>query len=176
MDLMWLTITSTILSLIAFPSLMGLLWKDLHDKKKENSEERKRKRTEELKASVREVVVEEIAPIKKSVESVDAKLDLVSNGTLSTLRNEIKNCFYECVDKGYRNDYDFKNIYELYESYVGLGGNSFIKDIMNRFESLPTKDEFERKNGFVQTPIEPASMQKIRVQKIKTEGVHADGK
>ena len=39
-----------------------------------------------------------------------------------------------------------------------------------------TKDEFERKNGFVQTPIEPASMPKIRVQKIKTEGVHTDGK
>jgi hypothetical protein len=176
MDLMWLTIVSAVLNLIAFPSLMGILWKDLHDKKKENSEERKKKRTDELKASVREVVVEEITPIKRSVESVDSKLDLVSNGTLSTLRNEIKNCFYECVDKGYRNDYDFKNIYELYESYVGLGGNSFIKDIMNRFESLPTKDEFDRKNGFEQAPVDPVPMQKIRVQKIKTEGVHTDGK
>ena len=176
MDLTWLTIVTSIASLLSIPSLFAIIWKDLHDKKKENSEERMRKKTEELKESVREVVVEEITPIKRSMDSVDSKLDLVSNGTLSTLRNEIKNCFYECADKGYRNDYDFKNIYELYESYVGLGGNSFIKDIMNRFESLPTKDEFDRKNGFEQSLVESAHMQKIRVQKTKTEGVHTDGK
>ena len=60
------------------------------------------------------------------------------------IRNDIKNCYYESLEKGYRNDYDFKNIHDLYEAYKNLGGNSFIEDIMVRFDKLPPKDVYKK--------------------------------
>jgi len=147
MDTSWIPVVSLIVSALSLPTIASLFWKDWHDKKKEKSEEAKEKREEELRKNVRAVVVEENEPIKKSIDRIDLKIDLVSEGTLCTLRNDIKNCFYECVDKGYRNDYDYQNIHDLYDAYKKLGGNSFIEDVMYRFDKLPPKEEFVRHKG-----------------------------
>ena len=141
----WYQVISLIVSIFAIPTLIGLIWKDIFEKRKENSEKQKAKRRAEFQENVREVIREENEPIKETIDCIDKKLDKVSDGTLCTLRNDIKDCFYGCVDKGYRNDYDFKNIHDLYEAYSNLNGNSFIEDIMIRFDALPSKEEFTNK-------------------------------
>jgi hypothetical protein len=140
----WFTVVSFIVSALSIPTLIGLVWKELIDKRKENSEERKKKRKEEFQENVREVIRAENEPIKKSINEMNNKVGLVSEGTLCSLRNDIKDCYYDCVEKGYRNDYDFQNIHDLYEAYISLGGNSFISDIMKRFDKIPSKDEYKK--------------------------------
>ncbi len=136
------TIISAISSLLAIPTIVGLLWKELFQYKKENSKKRKEEKKAELQQTIREVVQEEIKPVKGTVEKVDKKLDLVGNGTKYCLRNNIKNSFYGCFDKGYRNDYDYQDLIGMYHSYHDLGGNSFVDDIMERFDKLPPKEDF----------------------------------
>ena len=144
MDTNWISIVSLIVSIVAIPTLTGLVWKDIYNKRKENSEAKKAERKREFQENVREVIRAENKPIKEKIDCIDEKLDKVSDGTLSTLRNDIKNCYYESLEKGYRNDYDFKNIHDLYDDYKNLGGNSFIEDIMVRFDKLPPKDVYKK--------------------------------
>lgn len=65
----------------------------------------------------------------------------MSEGELSSLRNDILTCYYRCREKGYRGDWDYTNIHDLYDAYKQLHGNSFIDDVMKRFEALPAKEE-----------------------------------
>ena len=142
MDTTWITIVSFIITLTAFPTLVGIFWKEIFQNRKEKSAEAKKKRREELQASVREVIQEELKPVDESIKRLDKKVELVADGTVSSLRNDIKDCFYKCSEKGFRSDYDYKNIHSLYASYKNLGGNSFIDDIIHRFDALPPHDEF----------------------------------
>ena len=95
------------------------------------------KRSEELQ---RELSLQ-LGPIDKKLDAIEDKVNKSTNGTLSSLRNDILTCYYRCKEKGYRNDYDYQNIHDLFEAYEELGGNSFIKDIMNRFDHLPAKED-----------------------------------
>ena len=105
---------------------------------------RHEQRQEERRKEIKEVVTEVITPIIKEVEIINNKTDLNSGANLSTLRNDILTCYYRCVDKGYRNDYDYTNMHDMYDSYKKLQGNSFVKDIMVRFDALPTKEEYDK--------------------------------
>ena len=107
-------------------------------------------------------------------------MDLISNGTLCSLRNTIKNCYYDCLNKGYRNDYDFENIHALFKAYKDLDGNSFIEDIMNRFDKLPSKDEYmrrkkEEENSIFKGVIAPKPTPQIRVQKVAPKATNKKG-
>ena len=79
--------------------------------------------------------------LSKRIDPINQKLDVLSNGTLSSLRNDILTCYYRCREKGYRGNWDYTNIHDLYDAYVDLDGNSFVEDLMNRFDSLPAKEE-----------------------------------
>ena len=143
----WYQIVTMIVSVLSLPTIMALIWKDLWDRKKANSEKNQQARKEELRNEYRTVFKEEIAPIANQISQIDQNLKLVTEGTLSTLRSEILRCYYSCVDKGYRTDYDYQNIHELYEAYNGLHGNSFVHDVVNRFNELPTKEEIKKSGG-----------------------------
>jgi len=101
-------------------------------------------RTEERKKEINEAVENGLKPLEDSINKLDRKVGLISNGTLSTLRNDILTCYYRCLEKGYRNDYDTTNLLDLNKAYKDLDGNSFISDVVARFRALPTKEEFER--------------------------------
>lgn len=147
----WYNIITLIFSALGLSTIVGLFWKDLHDKKakerEENSDRIKKQKKQEQKDAIREVLDEVFAPACTTMgvrlDVLDKKIDLLSGGTLSALRNDILKNYYQCRDKGYRNDYDFANMHDLYESYKDLGGNSFITDIMERFDALPTKEEYQ---------------------------------
>ena len=110
--------------------------KELEDYKKQEAEE---KFIERVDSTIQEA----IKPLTAKIDSLDSKLAATADGTLATLRNDILTCYYRCREKGYRNDYDYQNIHDLYEAYVALDGNSFVADIMERFDNLSVKEEIK---------------------------------
>lgn len=113
---------------------------------------RHEKRREEQKQEIREIVIESVKPINSQINNLSTKVDgindqlkKVEDGALSTLRNDILTCYYRCAEKGYCNDYDYTNIHHMYESYDVLKGNSFVADIVKRFDKLPRKEDIKSK-------------------------------
>lgn len=144
----WYNIVITILTILAIPTLFGLIWKDIYEKEKKKSAKNQNRRDQEELDTLRRVIQEEITPLKTKIDEMDKKLGKDSNGTLCTLRNDILRCYYECLQKGYRNDFDYTNIHDLDEAYKALNGNSFVADVMHRFDLLLTEEEFDqKKNG-----------------------------
>lgn len=141
----WLTIilalggTALINGVVAFVLSRTLYKKaEKRDRDSEELEElREQRRREERKQDLKLM----LNPIEVKIDNIDSKLEKVENGTLSSLRNDILTCYYRCKEKGYRNDYDYQNIHHLYEAYDELHGNSFIADIMSRFDKLPVKED-----------------------------------
>lgn len=100
---------------------------------------------QERKADVTQTIRDELAPLKEDIQELNDKVTKISGGSLSSLRNDILTYYYKCVDKGYRNDYDYTNMHDMFESYKDLKGNSFIQDIVERFDKLPTKETVKKK-------------------------------
>ena len=138
----YLQIISSVFSIVAFPSLIALIWKDLYTKKKAKGEHTKSLYEEERRKDMKEAIREELEPLHEDINNISNKLDQVSEGTVCVLRNAILQGYYSCAQKGYYNDNDYSNIHHLYETYTALGGNSFVADVMERFDSLPAKEEF----------------------------------
>ena len=82
-----------------------------------------------------------IKPVQDDMIEIKELINKIADGTLSTLRNDITACYYRCREKGYRNDYDYQNIHDMDDAYNDLGGNSYIADIMDRFDDLPVKED-----------------------------------
>ncbi len=122
-------------------------------KQKDEFEEfQKQKQDEETKTDMRHIVREELIPVREDIKGVDARIsrvednqEILKSGNIAALKNDILDAYYKCNKKGYRNDYDYQTVHTSFESYKGLGGNSFIEDVVARFDNLPTKEEWERK-------------------------------
>lgn len=143
----WLQIVSLVVSVLSLSTVSSLVWKDLHDKKVANSQHVKELKQKESAEQIRNIIAEEVKPICDKMDYINDRLEKIGNGTLSTLRNDILRCYYDCLGKGYRNDYDYENLHDLYDSYDELNGNSFVSDIMARFDALPTKEQFLKQKG-----------------------------
>ncbi len=140
----WYTIVTTVLTVLSIPTLFGLVWRDLYEKKKsDNAANKGRKEKEELEM-LRHAIKEEIKPLNQKIDKMGEKLDKVGDGTKCTLRNDILKFYYECCAKGFRNDDDYQDMIKLYEAYTALGGNSFISEIMKQFDKLPTEASIDR--------------------------------
>lgn len=141
----WYQIVSvivSILSVLGFSTIVSTLWKERHEKKKEMSEENQKRRRVERQEELREIIKSEIEPVKSQIE-------IMTQGTKATLRNDLLKCYYDCKAKGYRTEDDTKNFTEMKNAYHKLGGNSFIdKDISPMFYSIKVYNvelEIERK-------------------------------
>lgn len=152
----WYQVVSFIVGFTGIGSVIGGLILSLINKKKSQLS---RGQQEEADDHTREMIKSELAPIvselkvnndlirneiktlNEKVEALDVKLDPICDGTMSTLRDSILSCYYKCSEKGYRNDYDYENIHHMFDAYHELKGNSFVEDVMNRFDRLPVKEE-----------------------------------
>ena len=126
---------------------------DRYFKRKDDDERLNQARAEELEAlrdervrqqrreDIREIVKEEIQSLSDKVDVLTDKVTKNEEGTLASLRNDILTCYYRCREKGYRGNWDFENIHHLYDAYIKLNGNSFIEDIIRRFDDLPPKED-----------------------------------
>lgn len=138
----WYHIVTLIISALSLPTIAGLVWKDIYEKKKQDIKRKNQLEEKEEQEVLRTVIKEEMVDAIKKVDVISDQLIKVSDGTLSSLRNDILTCYYRCHEKGYRNDYDYQNIHDLYKAYTELHGNSFIKDVIKRFDNLLTKEQF----------------------------------
>jgi hypothetical protein len=139
------SIVSLIISCLGIPTLATLLVTDIHNKRKENSQQAKDVKKKELMDGVKEVVKEEIQPIKDDIKDIKLKVELSSAGTLASLRNDLLDCYYECCNKGYRTADDIKNWQDMLEAYHNLGGNSFITEINLLFSKLDSEEQHKEK-------------------------------
>lgn len=141
----WASILVAIISALVGPLCVAVVnhrIKKTEKKEQELHEERKAERRREIK----EVVDDSISPLRQDLKDANDKLTAVSEGTLSTLRNDITVCYYRCHEKHYRNDYDYENLHHMYNAYQELHGNSYIADIVARFDQLPTKEQYKHEH------------------------------
>ena len=140
-------IFSTILTFVVKRNLTKHFDKlDKERKKKEENEQeladyKKQEEDKKLAEALNVAIQTAIQPLEEKIDAIGLKLNATSEGTLATLRNDILTCYYRCREKGYRNDYDYQNIHDLYDAYVTLDGNSFVADVMDRFDNLAIKEE-----------------------------------
>ena len=77
--------------------------------------------------------------LKKGLETIDKKLDDIDKKIDTVDMNSTKNFIiatFEDINKGQKIDEITKQrLYEQYEHYVKLGGNSYIKDEFERLKS-----------------------------------------
>ena len=143
------TLVISICSLLGVGTAMTLFWNDMHNKKKQKlinqDEEHKLAKKLERKKELEELAQPIVDTFVERLDRLDDKLDAIGDGTLSTLRNDILSCYYKCNEKGYRNDNDYTNIHDMYDSYKRLNGNSFVADVIERFDALPAKEEYYKK-------------------------------
>lgn len=141
-----LSIILSILSLFGLGTASSLVWKDIHDKKVQNSEkklnESKRERQEEIKS----VLQEELAPLKEKEDKIEGSIHSLENSLRCTLRDRLLEQYKTCSKSGYRTTEESLNWEQMYEAYDKLKGNSFIHDLKNQFENIDTYEEYVLKN------------------------------
>lgn len=151
----WLTIILALGGSAIISGIIGYILQRTIYKRAEEKDKLKAEQEKEIEAEKKELdllrdekirqeriddIKEILKPISQKIDKIDKKLDATAEGTLASLRNDILTLYYKCCEKGYRNDYDYKNIHDMYDAYRDLDGNSFITDVMDRFDKLPVKE------------------------------------
>lgn len=121
------------------------------DKQKADLEElRKQMYMEQLRDIIKEENEKSVMPLRKrmddmndTVTSMNERLTLVANGTVDTLRDRILSTYNKCMKKGFRNQNDYENMHHMCTDYFKLGGNSFVRDCMNKFDALPSEEQLK---------------------------------
>lgn len=150
----WFTIVTGVLTLLAIPSLCGLLWKDLYTRKKENSEAAKQEREKKNLEKIREVIKEENEPLRKEISNLTELTNKMKESDVTLLRDRMQCSLNYCKKQGYHSTSDYANWMELLSAYRELGGNHF-KEYVNSWkqdmEDLPTKEQYAADKGRAQT-------------------------
>lgn len=156
----WLISGLGILANLAITTTVTILIKRWFDKKdkartdaeaarKEEEEKAKKEKErlaaleEERKAAQMQQMMDQrcqlqIQAIQTAFEPMSKHLALLEDASLSGLRNDLLNNFYRCRDyQKYRTDWDTQNMEDLFKSYEGLHGNSFMKHLMEDFYKIP---------------------------------------
>lgn len=102
---------------------------------------------EQLELLIDKVVEKHTDPIDEDLKGIKEKLGKVADGTLDTLRDRILSSYYKCLEKGYRTQYDIDNVDHMYKDYLGLDGNTFVADCVEKFKKIPTEEEWKILNG-----------------------------
>lgn len=141
---MVISLACAVISAIVGPVCLLLINRRLKagDEEKRQAEKRDGER---IKAIVSDVMTDGIKPLKDDLSNLNDNLEKLSDGTLSTLRNDILTCYYKCTEKGFRNEYDSENVHHMFDAYRELNGNSYVADIVCRFDRIDTKEEYEAK-------------------------------
>ena len=66
-------------------------------------------------------------------------------GIQALLRNEIRQAYKECVNKGYCSLDDMENIQDMYDSYHDLGGNGSVTRLMEKLKEMDTEESKKEK-------------------------------
>lgn len=97
-----------------------------------------------LKAMVRDAVgIEEIKQsLDENARLIKAQSDSskrLQGAITCVLRKEIKDICEECIEKQYITNEELEMLTQEFDSYVKLGGNSFIHDLVDKAKGLPCR-------------------------------------
>lgn len=122
---------TTIITLIgttALTSIVTLIVTALYHHIVNNSKKAIEKKDAASKERLKGLFDEFSTPIINKLDENGKTLNKVADGTRNSLKNDILKCYYDCLKKGYRSQNDTDNFRSMFDSYIALGGNSFIRD------------------------------------------------
>ena len=146
------TIVISILSLLGLGTVSTFFWTDLRARKKEKletqSNEHKKILKEERQEAIREVLKEELNPLKETLETLKEDNDLNKAGLQAVLRDRLyelyKYCTYDrCkgkLDLAYSTLDEKQNFENMYIKYHSLGVNGVMDKKYNTFMMLPDQE------------------------------------
>ena len=99
---------------------------------------------EESEERIKEVIKVELEPVNQELQGIKKILDLDKEGTVTLLRDSMKDCLDRYRDQGYATISDKAKWIETYNSYMKLGGNHFREYVDQwklALEHLPEKED-----------------------------------
>lgn len=149
---------------ISILNLCGLgVYMSLHTKKRFEKKTKEQEHAEKLKhqaylEELRGIIKEEnaasIKPLEEKlcdveirIEKLETRLDLNIEGTVTSLRTDMKEILDDCKARSYASVSDKANWNELYNTYAKLGGNHFKEYVdvwKHEMEELPIKKKQTR--------------------------------
>ena len=82
----------------------------------------------------------QVQAIQSEIKPVIEQLHIISEATVSGLRDDLLNSYWRCHDwQKFRTGWDTENMEDLYKAYKKMGGNSFIDHLMEDFYKIPLK-------------------------------------
>lgn len=115
--------------------------KKLEDEQKA-AEAAHKKYMDDLRAIIKEENKASVAPLEAQMEKFSNKLNIVADGTTDILRERLLSCYYKCMKKGYRTQYDYENVDHMFREYKSLNGNSFVEECVKKIKALPSEEEY----------------------------------
>lgn len=135
-----LTLVMSALSLCGFGVLAKLVIEHLWHKKQEQSEEEKARKKKERQDLYREVIQEELKPIKDEQNEIKQSLSDTKAGIQAELRHDIRNACRRCLKQGFKTVEDLEEVVSMHDNYERLGSNGKTNALYVEFMKLPTKE------------------------------------
>ena len=132
----------SILSLLGFGTIFKIIITESHEKKKAQSAEAKAIAKKEKQDEMREVVREEIAPIKKELKDLSESNILEREALQASLRDRLYSIYRVCAMRGYTSKEDRDNFENIYKSYHKIFENGVMEDTHKRFFAIASEEEF----------------------------------
>ena len=131
----------SILSLLGFGTIFKILITEQMEKRKSQSAEAKEKLKREKQEEMREVVREEIAPIKRELEQLSEANILEREALQASLRDRLYAIYHGCAMKTYTTKEERENFENIYKSYHKIFDNGVMTDTHDRFFALKSEEE-----------------------------------
>lgn len=144
----WILLVISILSFLGFGTFFSFLWNRSIKKHQQDSEMMKQYIEKQQKEELDQVIKSDLRPIEEAIKQLQQDRKDEKKALTATLKNDLLKSFYDCDGKGYKTLWDAQNFNAMYEAYLKLGGNSFIKnDIAPKFNALPERTDNDKKGG-----------------------------
>lgn len=134
----------SILSLLGFGTIFKILITEHHEKKLAQSAEAKALAKKEKQDEMREVVREEIAPIKKELQDLSESNILEREALQASLRDRLYSIYHDCAMKGFTTKEERENFENIYKSYHKIFENGVMLDTHDRFYAIQSEEEAGR--------------------------------
>lgn len=137
---LWLTIVLALGGTALINTIISFVFASLINGTKKKQEKVKEESTERIK----EIIKIELEPVNQELRGIKKILDLDKEGTVTLLRDSMKDSLDRYRDQGYATISDKAKWIETYNSYMKLGGNHF-KEYVDQWkialERLPEKED-----------------------------------
>lgn len=144
----WYQILPLILSILTFfgiGSFFSLLWKEMHERKKQESAQEKARLKKEKQDEMREVIREEIASLKEDICELKKTDEIQKKSIQAMLRDRLYELHSIVCKQGYTTLSQRENFENMYIQYHSLGRNGVMDTIREEFFSFPTEEAMNNK-------------------------------